>query len=157
MFLSHACFKNVVKSTPLVSIDLIVENEIGHILLGRRTNRPARGYWFVPGGRVQKNETLDTAFQRLTQDEIGCKVSRDCTDFLGVYEHFYNENFSDEDFSTHYVVLGYHIKVVTGELSLPLEQHDSYLWININDLLSHKEVHDNTKAYFFNEKPRVTL
>ena len=53
MFLSQQAFATVVESTPLISIDLIVENEQGEILLGKRTNRPARGYWFVPGGRVQ--------------------------------------------------------------------------------------------------------
>ena len=29
----------------------------------QRTNRPAQGYWFVPGGRVQKDETLEAAFE----------------------------------------------------------------------------------------------
>jgi colanic acid biosynthesis protein WcaH len=54
MFLRPEDFATVVRSTPLISIDLIVENESGEFLLGKRTNRPAQGYWFVPGGRVQK-------------------------------------------------------------------------------------------------------
>ena len=41
-------FKTVVASTPLVSIDLIVRNRQGQVLLGLRTNRPAQGGWFVP-------------------------------------------------------------------------------------------------------------
>lgn len=52
MFLSQEDFATVVRSTPLISIDLIVENERGEFLLGKRTNRPAQGFWFVPGGRV---------------------------------------------------------------------------------------------------------
>ncbi|XNM60517.1 NUDIX domain-containing protein [Escherichia coli] len=27
---------------------------------------------FVPGGRVQKDETLEAAFERLTMAELGC-------------------------------------------------------------------------------------
>lgn len=54
MFLRHEDFATVVRSTPLISIDLIVENAHGEFLLGKRLNRPAQGYWFVPGGRVQK-------------------------------------------------------------------------------------------------------
>jgi len=52
MFLSQEDFATVVRSTPLISIDLVVENERGEFLLGQRTNRPAQGYWFVPGGRA---------------------------------------------------------------------------------------------------------
>lgn len=60
------------RSTPLISIDLIVENERGEFLLGKRTNRPAQGFWFVPGERVQKDETLSDAFERLTLAELAC-------------------------------------------------------------------------------------
>ncbi len=37
----------------LISLDFIVENGRG-ILLGQRLNRPAQGYWFVPGAGVQR-------------------------------------------------------------------------------------------------------
>ena len=53
-FLSESTFQTIIGATPLVSIDLIVKNAKGEVLLGYRTNRPAQGYWFVPGGRVQK-------------------------------------------------------------------------------------------------------
>lgn len=71
MFLRHEDFATVVRSTPLISIDLIVENTPGEFLLGKRLNRPAQGYWFVPGGRVQKDEPLHVAFERLTETEPG--------------------------------------------------------------------------------------
>ena len=64
-------FKRVVELTPLVSIDLVVRDESGRMLVGLRANRPAQGYWFVPGGRVGKNETLREAFDRLTGAELG--------------------------------------------------------------------------------------
>jgi len=38
-------FKAVVDATPLISIDLLIENE-GKYLLGRRANKPAKGYFF---------------------------------------------------------------------------------------------------------------
>lgn len=59
-------FAQVIDRTPLVSLDLLVENGQGEFLLGLRTNRPAQGFWFVPGGRVRKGETLAQAFERLT-------------------------------------------------------------------------------------------
>ena len=48
MFLRQEDFATVVRSTPLVSLDFIVENSRGEFLLGKRTNRPAQGYLFVP-------------------------------------------------------------------------------------------------------------
>lgn len=50
MFLRQEDFAAVVRTTPLISLDFIVENGQGEILLGQRLNRPAQGYWFVPGG-----------------------------------------------------------------------------------------------------------
>ncbi|HCL5083878.1 TPA: GDP-mannose mannosyl hydrolase, partial [Salmonella enterica] len=70
MFLRKEDFAAVVRTTPLIALDFIVENDQGEILLGQRLNRPAQGYWFVPGGRVCKDETLEAAFERLTQAEL---------------------------------------------------------------------------------------
>ena len=100
MFLSQEDFATVVRSTPLISIDLVVENERGEFLLGQRTNRPAQGYWFVPGGRVQKDETLENAFARLTQAELGLRLPMTAGQFYGVWQHFYDDNFSGIGFTS---------------------------------------------------------
>ncbi|MCJ8315249.1 MAG: GDP-mannose mannosyl hydrolase, partial [Saccharospirillaceae bacterium] len=39
--LEKTLFQSIVKHTPLVSIDLIVRNSKGQILLGKRNNKPA--------------------------------------------------------------------------------------------------------------------
>lgn len=143
-------FKTVVASTPLVSMDLIIQNSQGQILLGLRTNRPAQGYWFVPGGRICKDETFDSAFQRLTKFELGSDYSLDQAQFIGVYQHLYDDNFSGTDFSTHYVVLGYQLELDLSLQHLPSDQHQNYQWWYIEDLLASDLVHDNTKAYFLN-------
>ena len=92
MFLRQEDFATVVRSTPLVSLDFIVENSRGEFLLGKRTNRPAQGYWFVPGGRVQKDETLEAAFERLTMAELGLRLPITAGQFYGVWQHFYDDN-----------------------------------------------------------------
>jgi len=62
---------NIIDSTPLVSVDLIIENPNKEILLGKRNNRPAQGFWFVPGGRIDKNEEIAGAIKRISTKEIG--------------------------------------------------------------------------------------
>ncbi|QCA17949.1 GDP-mannose mannosyl hydrolase [Citrobacter freundii] len=151
MFLSQEDFSTVVHSTPLVSIDFIVENMQGEFLLGKRLNRPAQGYWFVPGGRVQKDESLSVAFERLTEAELGLRLPLNSGEFYGVWQHFYDDNFSGKDFSTHYIVLGFRLQVQEKELHLPNEQHDAYRWLTPAALLLSENLHDNSRAYFQNE------
>ncbi|WMN87519.1 GDP-mannose mannosyl hydrolase [Vibrio parahaemolyticus] len=146
--LDEKTFKMVVASTPLVSIDFIIRNSKGQILLGQRTNRPAQGFWFVPGGRICKDETFEQAFQRLTKAELGEGYSLKQAQFLGSYQHFYKDNFSEDDFSTHYVVLGYELELDIELSSLPDEQHNHYQWWEVESLFASEQVHINTKAYF---------
>ncbi|MNG02148.1 GDP-mannose mannosyl hydrolase [compost metagenome] len=147
-WLDKAQFQQIVAATPLISLDLIVRNGQGLVLLGRRLNRPAQGYWFVPGGRVRKDERLDAAFLRLTQEELGLAVSRDSARLLGPYEHFYADNFSGTEFTTHYVVLGYELAWQGQQDALPISQHDQYRWFEVADLLQDPSVHQHTKDYF---------
>ena len=146
--LDKATFKTIVASTPLVSIDLIIRNSCNQVLLGLRTNRPAQGFWFVPGGRIGKDETFEQAFLRLTQLELGYPISLNDASFLGPYQHLYSDNFSGTDFSTHYVVLGYQLMLDLDLQTLPVEQHQNYQWWDEQELLNSDLVHRNTKAYF---------
>lgn len=140
-------FRTVVASTPLVSIDLIVEDREGRILLGKRHNRPAQGFWFVPGGRILKDERVDAAFRRLTRDELGCAFKRAQASFQGVYEHLYADSVFGEAPSTHYVVLGYRLRVKPDSLHLPNEQHSDYRWWDVGEASRSRLVHPNTQAY----------
>ena len=145
MKLSSADFKTIVKSTPLVSIDLIVRDSEGSVLLGKRTNRPAQGFWFVPGGRVLKDESFDYAFKRLIKEELGLNSVE--SKFKGIYQHFYDDNFSEDDFTTHYLVLAYEI-TFNGDLALlPFQQHSIYKWFSEKELLENGQVHEHSKWY----------
>lgn len=147
MFLSAATFSTVIDATPLVSIDLILENPQGEILLGYRKNRPAQGFWFVPGGRIRKNESLADAFKRLTLTELGTAFPIEEARLQGPYDHFYSDSVFGESPSTHYVVIAYRLKI-QGDLKLPEEQHSDYRWLTPHSLMKDSGVHANTKMYF---------
>ncbi|WP_288390595.1 GDP-mannose mannosyl hydrolase [uncultured Acinetobacter sp.] len=151
MWLPDQVFKTVIQSTPLISIDLVVRNEKNEVLLGKRLNAPAKGFWFVPGGRVQKDETLDSAFIRLLREELDSEfeIAREQANFLGVFEHFYEDNFYEEDFTTHYIVMGYEIKI-SQSLIEKLSQHSDFKWINTSEMISDESIHQYTKNYFYN-------
>src|SRR5438067_12361231 len=96
-FLNKDEFALVVRNAPLLSIDLIIRNPDQCVLVGLRTNEPAKGKWFVPGGVVRKYEPLADAFARIVEDETGLEVSIDDAKFLGVYEHLYDSNVFGEE------------------------------------------------------------
>jgi colanic acid biosynthesis protein WcaH len=148
MFLDPKEFSFIVKSTPLVSIDLIIQDANSSILLGQRINRPARGFWFVPGGRIRKDESLDDAFKRISFEELGKEIDKKDAVFKGIYEHFYSDNFSEVSFSTHYVVLAFKINLPRDFIPLTNTQHSKYFWFQEQKLLASDTVHFNTKAYF---------
>lgn len=144
-------FATVVANAPLVAIDLIVRNPQGSVLLGLRSNPPAKGSWFVPGGRIRKGESLDAAFSRIAQDELGLPARRDGHASAGVYEHFYDVNFDGTAHaSTHYIVLAYQISIEPESLRLPHDQHSRFQWMQPGWLVQHPDVHSYTKAYFSN-------
>ncbi|MGE6568346.1 GDP-mannose mannosyl hydrolase [Shewanella vesiculosa] len=148
MFLDNKIFETVIYSTPLISIDLVVRNPQGQVLFGFRTNRPAQDYWFVPGGRIKKNESMKNAFTRLCQHELGLTYSIEQATFIGPYEHFYDDSVFGDHVSTHYVVLGYEITVAESQLTLPSEQHSQYQWFDVDSLLTQENVHQHSKWYF---------
>lgn len=147
MYLDEHTFKTVVSSSPLVSIDLVIKNSTEEYLLGLRKNSPALGYWFVPGGRVLKNEALSKAFSRLCNDELGIDKSSTQARFLGNFEHFYTDSVFGDNVSTHYIVLGYELEVELSLHRLPTQQHIQYRWFKSRDLLTDEQVHIYTKRY----------
>ncbi len=151
MWLPDETFKSVIQHTPLISIDLIVRNEQGEVLLGKRVNAPAKGYWFVPGGRVRKNETLDDAFVRLVKEELGIEsgVTRADAKFLGVFEHFYDDCVFGSDVSTHYIILGYEIFCSELNIKNQFDQHSDYLWSLEKIIKENTNINIFTKRYFF--------
>ncbi|CAH2898866.1 MAG: GDP-mannose mannosyl hydrolase (EC [uncultured Paraburkholderia sp.] len=148
--LTELDFLDVVRLTPLVAMDLIVSDADGRILIGHRRNRPARGTWFVLGGRILKDETLDAAFSRIADAELGvAKLARSSARFEGVFEHHYSDNFAGKPgVSTHYIVLAYAFSLAGSERLGRPDQHSDYLWLAPAELLARDDVHDNTKAYF---------
>jgi colanic acid biosynthesis protein WcaH len=153
-FLAGSDFARIVRLTPLVSIDIVVKDPQGCALLGLRVNEPAKDKYFVPGDVICKNESIQDAFARILNAEIGIKASPDDAAFLGVFEHFYDTNrFGDPDYGTHYVVLAYEICIDQRPLITMDSQHSHVRWMSAAKICVAEGVHPNTKAYISLERP----
>ncbi len=147
--LSNDDFAHIVRHAPLVSIDIIIKDPQDSVLVGLRVNDPAKDHYFVPGGVIRKNETIDVAFTRILEAETGCCASLSEANFLGVFEHIYETNrFGDPEYGTHYVVLAYELKLGHRPSVAPDSQHNEFRWMSEAEVLSGTKVHHNTKAYF---------
>lgn len=132
-------FSQACAALPLVSVDLYLTRhspEGLQLLVGRRNNRPAKGWLFTPGGRIRKQEPLAEALRRVALDELG--LSADCLSrarLLGAWDHFYSDSAFDEEISTHYVNLPYALRLHPDEAERlqpptgPDEQHSDWMWI----------------------------
>jgi colanic acid biosynthesis protein WcaH len=144
--LDDITFKTIIDSAPLISIDILLKKD-GKVLLGKRINKPAQGYFFSTGGRINKNETIDNAIIRIAKNELNIKLES-TPRFIGIFEHFYDDSIY-KGVSTHYVDIAYEYEVKEIP-DLPTEQHSEYQWFAIDELLESKQVHKYTKDYFRN-------
>jgi colanic acid biosynthesis protein WcaH len=100
-----ADWRTVVANVPTVSVDLSIQTDDG-VLFGTRTNEPAKGYWFSPGGRVRKFETREEAVHRVVRQECGLDV--EIIESLGVFERIYETADVPDVDAKHYLTNGYH-------------------------------------------------
>ena len=54
---------------------LILENEKGEVLLVKRKYPPKKGYWDIPGGFVDFEETIEESLEREIKEELGIEIS----------------------------------------------------------------------------------
>ncbi len=148
MSLDRRRFEQVVTDAVLVSIDLVLVNDKNQVLLGYRTNAPAKGFWFVPGSSVRKPETLHQAIRRVAKRELGLEDLPGPVKLLGVYDHIYEDSFFDPAVPTHYVVMACRCDVSADLTVTPDDQHDDLRFFDIAEALQSPDVHEYTKNYF---------
>jgi colanic acid biosynthesis protein WcaH len=131
---------DVVRYAPVPSVDLVVRCP-GGVLLARRQNDPAKGEWFVPGGRIQKGERLTEAVGRVAREELGVDVSIEAE--LGAYDHLYSTADTPTAGGKHYVAHGFVVRPETTEFELD-DQHDEVKVFPLDDL---PNLHEYVRMY----------
>jgi colanic acid biosynthesis protein WcaH len=157
--LDNNSFKQIVKDSVLIAIDLILINEENKVLLGKRNNSPAKGFYFVPGGRVFKSENLDQALERISLQETGIRVSKNEVKLKGIYNHYYDkDNFwEDQGFSTYYIVIALEAKITRQHKLEPDSQNAEFVFQTIKEILKSNFIHQFTKDYFLAKPSNLFL
>jgi 8-oxo-dGTP diphosphatase len=69
--------------TPALTVDCVVIDARGRVLLVRRSHAPYKGQYALPGGFVELGETVEDACRRELREETGLCVKR--LRLIGVY------------------------------------------------------------------------
>ena len=130
----------------MISVDLLLFDGEGKILLGKRANEPASGSWFVPGGRVRKNERVVDAASRICLEELRLCLPPAGFRTLDAYEHVYTDRAQGRHFIT-FTVTG-----SVGACAVTAINHDAQhtqvRWSTVESLVVDPEVHLYVKSYF---------
>ena len=141
-------YLKIIEKSPIVSIDLLIFNHLGELLLGKRNNEPGKNSLFVPGSRLRKNEDTRKAITRIADEELGISVNNAEFKLLGTYNHLYSNNFKNDNFSTHYICFAYSLILNKPMNPIADSQHANFCWLSTENIVKNPEVHINVKSYF---------
>lgn len=119
-------YSKIREHMPIPCMDFVLYHK-GKVLLTLRTQEPAKGQWWVQGGRIFKHETFAQALQRLAKREIGyeIKVIRQ----IGAYEFHSDAANFDVKTGTHDVAVVYLAVPKDKNFSISLDEtHSKYRW-----------------------------
>lgn len=104
MFIKSDLYAQIVKSLPIVCVDLIIKiSDNNHYLLVQRREEPLKGLEWPPGGRKRLNESILEAAQRIAYTELGVPLSTITFDQnpLGLYHDvFESSSFGKHTYET---------------------------------------------------------
>ncbi len=85
-------YKKILDNMPVACVDLLIYND-NKVLLVLRKDDPAKGEWFVPGGRIFKNEKLEYGAIRKAREEVGLDITLEKQ--IGCFDLFFDKGVFD--------------------------------------------------------------
>lgn len=129
-------YKEIHRSLPIACVDIVITNGKEFLLMKRR-NQPQKGTWWLPGGRVLKNELLEDAVTRFLKKEIGLTGKTD--NFLGFQELFFSPGYFP-NINAHTIGFVFKVKISPNSRISFDKQHSEARWFSCIDRSWHPYV-----------------
>ena len=129
--LSEEEFWSIYRRVPRLTVELVLIDGDGRVLLTKRATPPCRGLWHLPGGTVRFSDPVVDAVARVARTELD--VSTGAVDFLGFIEYpSHYRNGLDHPVGLAFRVLQWSGEVTTSDaasaqgwfLQMPQPMHD---------------------------------
>ena len=145
MVIDKDLYKIILESIPILTVDIVIFNkDKDKVLLFKRNNNPIKGVYYTPGGRINKNESLNNAVIRKGKEELGLNLNSFDLKFCGIIEEFFDIS-SYDNISSHNINMVYeYILEDLNKINLD-NQHEDFDWFNINSLDLHFYVKQKIK------------
>ena len=119
------------KKYPKVGVGVMIVNDKGEILMGKRSGSHGAGEWSFPGGSVEFGETIFEAIKREAGEETNLEVNN--LELIAIND----ETRYIESDGKHHVVIGFKAKSFAGDLkNNEPDKHVSWSWFAMNKLPS---------------------
>jgi len=105
---------------PQLAVSAVIFRD-GKVLLVRRADSPAKGFYSLPGGRVEFGEELHEALHREVREETGLKI--EIVSLAG-----WREVLPTAAGGGHYVIMSFAARWAGCEVVLN-EEHDDFKWL----------------------------
>lgn len=113
---------------PTIGVGVIIENELGQILVGKRKGSVAP-YWSIPGGGMEYGETFEGVAKREILEETGIQLTK--PKVIGLTNNL--ETFHAEGFHAVSVIL--YEKVVDQEAKImEPKKCEAWIWCDPKEL-----------------------
>lgn len=144
-------FRSTVRYFPTVSVNIIVQRPDGAVLFLKRLNNPAKGKWWVPGGRILNGERIADAMLSLLKDETGLTGELVAVSPEYLEELWETDEFTEEDRKlypkdtpyVHYLATAGLVHVRTDAVPVLDAQSGTFEWFK-----KIPEQHPYLRAYF---------
>ena len=90
-YISDKMFNKIHRDMPIVYVDIVLKSADNGFLLVKRKEEPAKDKWWFVGGRVLKNESLETAAKRKVLEET-CLITESIEKIVEGYELLFRED-----------------------------------------------------------------
>ena len=110
-----------------VGVGAVILNDKNEVLLLQRNKEPEKGFWSIPGGAVEFNETIEDALIREIKEETDVDV--EIIKLLSVVNHIVKSD------SAHWVSPNFLCKIISGTVkNVEPNKHTDIQWFSLNDL-----------------------
>lgn len=110
---------------PIATVDLIIIKD-GKILLIKRKLDPAKGQFWFPGGRIERNESFQNAAKRLALKEVGLTIEK--FEQIGVGNLTFETDPFGHGKGTHSVTFVMRANLAGNDLPKLDENHSEFTW-----------------------------